>query len=175
MMLLQCPLSGSTGKLLVTPPSEYHRPSTPVGVNSSGVEAEARIAGIRGPEVKISGSAQSQRPVGAGRAIGFASGHLRNAAILMAFWPNVDFFTPLMLDFYEGRNGGSGSPFAAQSSRTGSDGDSCTKFLLTPVKGAIVGGSWTTVCACASKGSVERSRSSMVHWSMSLCCQCRLC
>ena len=41
--------------------------------------------------------------VGAGRPTGFVSNRLRNAAMMMYFWPNVDIFMPSMIDFYEGR------------------------------------------------------------------------
>jgi hypothetical protein len=39
--------------------------------------------------------------VGAGRSTGFLSNRLRNAALMMAYWPTVDLFTPSMVDFYE--------------------------------------------------------------------------
>ena len=68
-----------------------------------------RFGNLRQKGVYMAGSARSQQDVGSGRSIGFATGHLRNAAIMMAFWPNVDLFTPLMLDFYEGRGGGTGA------------------------------------------------------------------
>ncbi len=59
-MASQWPSSGSTGKLLMMPPSEYQRPSISVGVKTSGVDAEARIAGISRPEAKISSRASTR-------------------------------------------------------------------------------------------------------------------
>lgn len=44
-------------------------------------------------------------PPGQGRLTGFASHRLRNASYMMAAWPEVDIFTPSMVDFYEGRIG----------------------------------------------------------------------
>ncbi|MEO0681140.1 MAG: hypothetical protein AAF192_12080 [Pseudomonadota bacterium] len=56
----------------------------------------------------LAGNAESQKIVGSGRTTGFASSRLRNAAVLMANWPEIDIFMPLMVDLYEGRRGGSG-------------------------------------------------------------------
>lgn len=39
--------------------------------------------------------------IGSGRVLGFASNRLRNAAFMMAQWPEVDIFMPLMIDFHE--------------------------------------------------------------------------
>lgn len=39
---------------------------------------------------------------GEGRYFGFISSRVRNATIMMAHWPQVDIFTPSMVDLYEG-------------------------------------------------------------------------
>lgn len=63
----------------------------------------------------LSGSAASKAVPGSGRPTGFTSGRLRNAALMMAFWPKIDIFMPAMVDFYEGRNGGYGEHPARQA------------------------------------------------------------
>lgn len=54
----------------------------------------------RGPF--LADSVRSQSTPGSGRLLGFASNRLRNAAMMMSFWPNVDIFMPLQIDFFEG-------------------------------------------------------------------------
>lgn len=50
----------------------------------------------------LADSVYEQRTPGSGRLMGFASNRLRNAAMMMSFWPNVDIFMPLQIDFFEG-------------------------------------------------------------------------
>jgi len=45
--------------------------------------------------------------IGKGRTMGFTSNRLRNAALMMAQWEQVDIFMPSIVDFYEGIGGGS--------------------------------------------------------------------
>ena len=61
--------------------------------------ANSRVSGL----VRADTTAKQLRP-GDGRLLGLASNRLRNAAMMMSFWPEVDIFMPLMIDFREGQD-----------------------------------------------------------------------
>ena len=49
--------------------------------------------------------------IGDGRKFGFTSNRLRNASLMMMMWPEIDFFMPSMVDFYEGIRKGTSEVF----------------------------------------------------------------
>lgn len=59
-------------------------------------------------------------PVGGGRETGFISNRTRNAALMIEHWPNVDIFTPSMVDFFETGFSADGGQVQGRKSNLGS-------------------------------------------------------